>query len=361
MRFLRQITGAYTGRASVGGAGSLGIEGGRKPRRGATGQARPWACAAAVTAIAAALPSGAAPPNLVLYSVSAEGTALAGAPIGVRVWVKNRGRSGAGASYVRAWLSKDRVLSPSSDIATDRLGRTRPLAADASVFVRWHPRVRASTPVGSYYLIVCADATRRVRESAEADNCRAGSTYVTGLELTIDTPEEGETTGRRVRVYYWTQPSPSSMTCSLDGAAAVACPSTPRSGDYASRLYTELAGGTHTVVLHADYRGATASATRSWTVDATPPTVYFYENSEMPAEGSIWTGTRASMSWTTDDADVTLQQYWCSLDGVADGWGCQPPYGLVDLAKGPHAFSVKAKDDHGNVSAPITRHWTVAY
>lgn len=329
------------------------------------------ACAVSVAVIAAALAAGAAPaagaPNLVVYLPPSSLSGLVGGSPLASVVLKNTGSSRAGTSFVRAWLSRDRVLDRSSDLITGGTGRVGPLAAGHTVVVRWHPHIRASTPVGvNYHLIVCTDVTGRVRESKEADNCRASRhrSQVRKLEALIDYPEVGDTTGRTATVYYYANFFPVTATCSLDGGPAVACQSytgrEKRNYGYAVKPYTNLAGGMHTVLVRLRHKtGATATATRSWNVDATPPIAYFVEDIfYTPAEGSTVPDNYASFFWTSDDADVTHGNNSCRLDGGA--WEeCGWDWYLADLADGPHAFSVRPKDDYGNVGATITRRWIV--
>jgi hypothetical protein len=258
----------------MGAARGLQIEGRHKRRRGATGRLRRWACAVALTALAAAILVGAAP-------------------------------------------------------GTDTSGD-------------------ASTPVW--------------------------------VKVSIDNPEEGATTGRNVRVYYSTYRrcsdciyTPVAATCSLDRAAAVTCPSTwgttGRRGrrhlksNSASKRYSNLAGGKHTVVLRVRDRatGARARATRSWTVDAMGPTLYFVSDPfYTPEEGSTVNYNWAAFSWSSEDEDwVYGGETRCRLDRGAWVSCDEQGYSVQNLANGPHAVSVKGRDKYGNFGATITRHWTV--
>lgn len=242
-----------------------------------------------------------------------------------------------------------------------------------------HTRPKGTT--GRPRLWVCAVAVAVIAAAlppgaAPDRNPSGDATRRVWVKVYIDSPAEGATTGRSVRVSYWTDRRnsnaymPVKATCSLDGAAAVACPPTWGTtgrgrrrrlrSNSASRRYSGLAGGKHTVVVRVrdTATGARARATRSWTVDATGPTVYFESDQYMPEEGSTVDYNWAQFAWSTDDEDAMYASQSCRLDGRA--WeSCTWHYYVENLANGPHAFSVRGRDKYGNFGAPITRHWTV--
>jgi hypothetical protein len=81
--------------------------------------------------------------------------------------VSNRGAAPAQRSVTRYYLtSGKRVL-----LAGTR--RVPALAAHGRSRGRAHLTIRAGAPGGRYSLIACVDATRRVRERNERNNCRA--------------------------------------------------------------------------------------------------------------------------------------------------------------------------------------------
>ena len=135
--------------------------------------------------------------------------------------------------------------------------------------------------------------------------------------------------------------------CALDGAAFATCPSTPS--------YSSLGDGSHTLQARSldPVSNVGAAATRTWTVDATPPETSI---SSGPADGSS-TSARASSFAFTSEPGASFQ---CALDGGAFG-GCTSPFGTPALADGAHSFAVRAIDAAGNVDAsPATRGWTVS-
>ena len=134
--------------------------------------------------------------------------------------------------------------------------------------------------------------------------------------------------------------------CALDGAAFAACAS-PTS-------FTGLREAAHTFAVRV--RDAVGNldptpATRSWTVDLTPPTTTI-------TDGPTGTVPLASASFifTSNEAGST---FGCSVDGGGFA-ACTSPAALTGLAQGPHSFAVRAIDAAGHVDlSPATRGWTV--
>ena len=131
------------------------------------------ATAAALLSVTPAASARPAPrPDLTVTTVTAPAAVRQGGTLAVTTVVRNAGRAPARSSAVRFVLSRDA-----------RLGNDRSLRATRSV-----PRLRAARtsrattritvpatiPVGAWYVIACADGGRRVRESKESNNCRAG-------------------------------------------------------------------------------------------------------------------------------------------------------------------------------------------
>jgi hypothetical protein len=132
--------------------------------------------------------------------------------------------------------------------------------------------------------------------------------------------------------------------CSLDGAAFATCSS--------PTTYGSLAEGTHEFsVMGEDSSANTASATRTWTVDTTPPTLAITEGPTGSTEA-----TTATFKFTTSDptGPVTTE---CSLDGATFA-ACTSPKTYGSLALGDHAFKVRAEDALGHATS-ATRSWTV--
>jgi subtilisin family serine protease len=132
--------------------------------------------------------------------------------------------------------------------------------------------------------------------------------------------------------------------CSLDGAAFATCSS--------PATYDSLTEGAHEFSVRGEDSSANiASATRTWTVDTTPPTLAITEGPTGTTEA-----TAATFKFTTSDptGPVTTE---CSLDGAAFA-ACTSPKAYSSLASVAHEFKVRAKDALGNAGSS-TRSWTV--
>ena len=134
--------------------------------------------------------------------------------------------------------------------------------------------------------------------------------------------------------------------CSLDGAAFAPCVSPQSMGG--------LAEGPHTFAVRV--RDAVGNydptpATRTWSVDLTPPDTQIL----MGPQG-VTTAASASFAFASNEADVT---YACSVDGAAPV-PCTSPESMTGLAQGAHTFSVAATDPAGHTDpTPATQTWTV--
>jgi hypothetical protein len=139
-------------------------------------------------------------------------------------------------------------------------------------------------------------------------------------------------------------PSDGTASCTLDGAPT-SCAGT----------HDGLADGPHTFTARAtDAAGnSSATASRSWTVDATPPGVTIVG---APAWGSTTSATSATLTFASDDATATFR---CKLDRAAFA-PCTSPLTVTGLAPGVHDFSVLAVDAAGNRSIPESRSWNVS-
>lgn len=159
-------------------------------------------------------------------------------------------------------------------------------------------------------------------------------------ELTAVPPLRTKTT---TATFAWTPDEALTYTCALDGS-----PVTCGTGAYTVEA---LAQGAHQFVLTAKDAALNAStASYSWTVDTTGPTVSI---SSKP--GTRVASTSASFEFGSAASD--LAGFTCTLDGVASA--CTSPRNLSSLAQGAHTFSVVGVDDLGNTGAAATHTWTV--
>ena len=135
-----------------------------------------------------------------------------------------------------------------------------------------------------------------------------------------------------------------SFECSLDGAAFAACTS--------PKAHSGLADGAHTFqVRQTDTAGSTGpAASRSWTVDSTPPDTTIDTSPGDPSAADV------TFAFNSPDGGVAFQ---CQLDGGGFG-SCTSPVSYTGLAAGSHTFDVEAGDAAGNVDpSPASFSWTV--
>jgi hypothetical protein len=132
--------------------------------------------------------------------------------------------------------------------------------------------------------------------------------------------------------------------CRLDGAPFAACTS--------PQTYTGLPDGGHEFEVRAvDAAGnASATASRVWTVDSTPPSAPTIDSG--PSDATAATGATFAFS---GEAGASFE---CSLDGGTFG-ACASPRTYSGLSEGGHEFEVRAVDTSGNTGAAARRSWTV--
>jgi subtilase family serine protease len=142
----------------------------------------PLALLAAACLVPSILAGGAAAakklPNLKTTKISnPPALAHAGDNIPVSNKIKNAGRREAGKSTARFYLSPGRKLGAGAVplVGDEKIGK---LAAGATAQASGSFAIDRDTPDGTYYLIGCADAKRKVQESNEKDNCLASSSSI---------------------------------------------------------------------------------------------------------------------------------------------------------------------------------------
>jgi subtilase family serine protease len=91
--------------------------------------------------------------------------------------VGNIGTGLSGSSTTRYYLSPD-VLKSSTDVRFTATRAVPQLAASATSTGTVNVKVPSATPLGSYYLLACADDKGAVKEANEANNCAASATAV---------------------------------------------------------------------------------------------------------------------------------------------------------------------------------------
>ena len=134
--------------------------------------------------------------------------------------------------------------------------------------------------------------------------------------------------------------------CSLDSPVFLPCSS--------PTTLNNLSEGSHTfrVRVHSAAGNMDPSpATRTWTVDLTPP-----ETTITSGPSGTVASTSAAFMFTANEQNVTFS---CSLDGGAMA-ACTSPYSAMALAQGAHTFSVAATDAAGHTDpTPATRSWMI--
>ena len=152
------------------------------------------------------------------------------------------------------------------------------------------------------------------------------------------------TTARSAHLVFTRDDLGATLTCSIDGGSFSPCSSPV---DLAG-----LADGPHSVQVRAtDSFGNVGTATRSWVVDNTAPTVTITAG----PSGTVTTDD-VSFSFTADDDPVT---YECRMDAAAFS-ACESPIPFNDLPVGPHRFEVRATNGADLISATEGRDFTIA-
>jgi plastocyanin len=172
------------------------------------------------------------------------------------------------------------------------------------------------------------------------------SSDTTPPETAIDSGPSGTVASAAAGFGFSASEPGSSFQCSLDGAAFSPC-SSPQN-------YGGLADGAHSFRVRAtDAAGNTdpSPATRSWTIDTTPPDTSI----ESGPVGEV-TAAVADFQFSANETGATFK---CSLDGGSFA-ACTSPASYAALAAGGHTFRVQASDAAGNADpTPAARTWTV--
>ena len=117
-------------------------------------------------------------PDLVVSAVSnPPGSVLVGGSFSVTETVLNQGDAGGVASSDRYYLSLNTTYESGDKLLTGTRS-VAALGAGASSTGTAPVTVPATTALGTYYLIVCADGGGAVQETNELNNCRASGTTV---------------------------------------------------------------------------------------------------------------------------------------------------------------------------------------
>jgi len=159
------------------------------------------------------------------------------------------------------------------------------------------------------------------------------------------------------------EPGPDTVTftCSTDSAAFAPCSS--------PAAYSNLRDGTHTFEVDAmNVFGLTASASRTWTIDGTPPAAF---SLIAPADAAIVSTATPTLSWTpSSDRGSGLARYrinldgkWLPLSGPGGGSTGTPTCTATEcvgtpkdpIANGTHRWAIVAIDKAGNTRKSDSR------
>lgn len=214
------------------------------------------------------------------------------------------------------------------------------------------PRDYAGLADGTYTFLV------RATDGDLADATPATRTFTidaTPPHTSIGFGPTGLTNNASPSLTFGSTEAGSTFECRLDGPGA-------STGAYAPctspEAYSGLRDGAYTFLVFAIDAAGNADpmpASRSFTVDATPPEI---ELDKGPS--GVTTKTSTTFEFSSTKAATTFA---CRLDGPAAGTGqlgpCASPLSFSGLAPGDYTFFVRATDAAGNQSA-TSRSFTVA-
>ncbi|MCA9677604.1 MAG: Ig-like domain repeat protein [Kofleriaceae bacterium] len=133
---------------------------------------------------------------------------------------------------------------------------------------------------------------------------------------------------------FTTAGAPTATACRVDAGAYGNCASPFTTGS--------LADGDHSVTVRVtDAAGNTGTATSSFTIDTTSPTVVITNGPTGPTADPMPT-----FAFTTGGSPATVR---CRVDGAAYA-NCASPYTTAALADGAHGFDVRVTDAAGNAA-----------
>jgi CARDB len=246
--------------------------------------------------------------ELVTKNVSA---AIVSGKVTAHATVKNKGNKTAGASQAAFYLSTDtRQSGDDTAIGTARVGKLKPKKSKpvSGTFV-----VPASVPAGAYYVVVCADSGRAVKERKEANNCK-GSTGT--VEVTATGPG-----------------TPGSVTVSATaGTGGTVAPSAITGGSCATNSCTFPSGtGTVTFTPSPDsgYRfGAWTGATCTGYTTGAGNKITFTNTGTSRACTATFV-KQVTISWVLSPAIPQVPGVTATVTGVASNGSCTAPSTLT--------------------------------
>jgi hypothetical protein len=209
--------------------------------------------------------------------------------------------------------------------------------------VRWAARTRPLPPAlqwaRNHFPSVMALEPRDGEGPVLAGHATPPDTTITGG------PANSSTSGPTVS-FTFSSEAGATFQCRMDSGSFSACTS--------PFTATGLTDGSHTFHVRAiDTVGNIdpTPATRTWTVDATPP-----DTTILSGPTGVISVTGVTFTFTSTETSSTFQ---CRLN-TGSFVSCSSPYTITGLTDGAQTFEVRAIDGVGNVDpTPATRSWTV--
>ena len=124
------------------------------------------------------VPASALPDLVVTSVVFTPAKVIRGNNFTVTVTIKNRGKSIAGESTTRYYLSLDAYKSKKDILLTDSGSVVQALDSAESSPITATVNIASNTRIGYYYIIACADNMKIVKETREGNNCRASGKMI---------------------------------------------------------------------------------------------------------------------------------------------------------------------------------------
>ena len=128
-----------------------------------------------------AVPLLAPAPDLTVALITTQERAVASGRLLVPTTIENEGTRPARRSRTRYWLSRDAERGHDIRMRAVRFPRIKAGERHAKTATL---RVPAPTKGGTYHLIACADARRRVREEREDNNCMVSAETIDVRRMT---------------------------------------------------------------------------------------------------------------------------------------------------------------------------------
>jgi hypothetical protein len=197
-----------------------------------------------------------------------------------------------------------------------------------------------------------AKATDAAGNTSAASNSRTVTVDTDAPETIMGTSPIGSTSATSAALTFSADEAGATFECSLDGAPFTAC-SSPHS-------YQGLSEGPHTFEVRATDPAGNVDptpASRSWTVDTTPPAA---PQIASPADGSLSASATVTVSGTAEPGSVVeVFDGGVSKSVTTANAGGAWSKTLTGLAEGAHTLTANATDAAGNQS-PLSSAHTVS-